>query len=72
MALSTPVKGVFHAKTGRYQLNYYDAKRLCALHGATLATYNELHKAWQAGLGMCGYVNAYFILRFMIVTACTF
>ena len=37
----------------RYKLNYYDAKRLCALLGATQATYNQLYAAWEAGLELC-------------------
>ena len=54
--LSTPVEGVFHANVGSYKLNYYDAKRVCEIHGATLATYNQLHAAWSAGLEHCSYV----------------
>ena len=53
MARYKSVEGVFHTKTGRYKLNYENAKRLCALHGAQLATYSQLHKAWQAGAEMC-------------------
>ena len=49
---TVPTKGVFHARAGRYTLTYYDAKRLCALHGAVLATYSQLYKAWKAGLGI--------------------
>ena len=47
------VEGVFHTKTGRYKLNYENAKRLCALQGAQLATYSQLHKAWKAGAETC-------------------
>lgn len=47
------VKGVFHAQVGRYTLTFYDAQRLCALLGATLATYNQLYTAWEAGLQKC-------------------
>ena len=47
------VEGVFQVKTGSYDLNYDNAKRLCALQGAPLATYSQLHKAWQAGAEMC-------------------
>ena len=43
------VEGVFHIKTGRYELDYDNAKRLCALQAAQLATYSQLHKAWKAG-----------------------
>ena len=47
------VEGVFHTKTGNYELNYENAKRLCALQGAQLATYSQLHKAWKAGANHC-------------------
>lgn len=47
------VKGVFHAQVGRYTLTFYDAQRLCALLEATLATYNQLYTAWEAGLQKC-------------------
>ena len=54
------VEGVFHTKTGSYKLNYENAKRLCALQGAQLATYSQLHKAWKAGAETCEQVNVYF------------
>ena len=47
------MEGVFHIKTGRYELDYDNAKRLCVLQGAQLATYSQLHKAWQAGADHC-------------------
>ena len=47
------VEGVFHTKTGSYKLNYENAKRLCALQGAQLATYSQLLKAWKAGAETC-------------------
>ena len=53
------VKGVFHAQVGRYTLTFYDAQRLCALLGATLATYNQLYTAWEAGLQKCSWVVLY-------------
>ncbi|KAL9973606.1 hypothetical protein ACROYT_G020083 [Oculina patagonica] len=55
MTISSPVEGVFQAKVGRYNLNYYDAQRFCEIHGATLATYNQLYAAWEAGLEKCEY-----------------
>lgn len=55
MVKTVPIKGVFHTYAGRYRLTYYDAERLCALHGAVLANYSQLHKAWQAGLQKCSY-----------------
>ena len=38
---------------GKHNLNYYDAKKLCDLLGATQATYNQLYAAWEAGLELC-------------------
>ena len=48
-------KGVFYAEvTGkRYQLNYYEAHRLCEIKRATLATYDQLFEAWKVGLELC-------------------
>ena len=45
-------KGVFYVEvTGkRYQLNYYEAHRLCEINRATLATYDQLLAAWEVGL----------------------
>ncbi|XP_078370686.1 uncharacterized protein LOC144654413 isoform X2 [Oculina patagonica] len=52
----TPVQGVFHAQGNkRYDLNYYDAQRLCEIFQATLATYNQLYAAWDAGLQQCSF-----------------
>ena len=49
------VKGVFQAQVGIYSLTFNDAQRLCALLGATLATYDQLYTAWEAGLQRCRY-----------------
>lgn len=57
MSIRTPFVGIFQAAVGRYQLNYYDAKRLCEINGGALATYNQLYASWQAGLGTCSYVD---------------
>lgn len=38
---------------GRYQLNYFEAERLCQIHQATLASLDQLTQAWQAGLELC-------------------
>nr|XP_058940204.1 brevican core protein-like [Pocillopora verrucosa] len=47
------VEGVFHASVGRYTLSFHDAQRLCALLGESLATYDQLYTAWEAGLQKC-------------------
>ena len=49
------VKGVFQAQVGIYSLTFNDAQRLCELLGATLATYDQLYTAWEAGLQRCRY-----------------
>lgn len=50
----TPTQGVFWGRAVKtYNLNYENAKRFCDLLGATLATYNQLYNAWQAGLQRC-------------------
>ncbi|KAL9973607.1 hypothetical protein ACROYT_G020085 [Oculina patagonica] len=53
MTISTAVEGVFLANFGRYNLTYYDAQRICEINGATLATYNQLYAAWEAGHQQC-------------------
>ena len=62
--LTNPVEGVFHASVGRYNLNFYDAQRVCEIHGATLATYDQLYDAWSAGLQNCVYVNHFVLVYF--------
>ena len=49
--------GVFWAAVGRYQLTFYEAQRLCEILDATLASYNQLYKAWETGMEQCKYVN---------------
>ena len=52
---SAMVKGVFGSGVQgiRYDLNYYEAERLCQLSGATLASYAQLRAAWHANFGYC-------------------
>ena len=45
--------GVFGAYVVRYSLTFYEARRLCEILGATLTTYQQLYKAWQAGMSYC-------------------
>lgn len=55
--ISSSVKKVFHGKVVvGYNLNFYNAKQFCELLGAKLATYNQLHAAWEAGLQQCRFV----------------
>ena len=48
-----PNTRVFHANVGRYQLNFYEAERLCEILGGRLATYDQLHRAWENGYERC-------------------
>jgi len=50
------IKGVFFSSVGRYQLNYFEAERLCGIHGATLASVEQLTAAWEEGLEQCRYL----------------
>ena len=57
LLISSAVEGVFHGQAvSGYNLNFDNAKRFCELLGAKLATYNQLHAAWQAGLQRCRFV----------------
>ena len=53
IGIKVPVRNVFHANVGRYQLNYFEAERLCEMLGATMASFEQLTAAWEAGLQMC-------------------
>lgn len=67
------VEGVFHASVGRYTLSFHDAQRLCALLGESLATYDQLYTAWEAGLQKCRYVLLYSsIIVFIYDSFCFF
>ena len=46
-------QSLFHAKVGRYKLNYFEAERLCEILGASLASWGQLTDAWQGGLQLC-------------------
>ena len=53
----SPVAGVFLVRVaGRYQLNYHEARKVCPMLGATLATYEQLDVAYRHGMQMCRYV----------------
>ncbi|XP_077976929.1 aggrecan core protein-like [Glandiceps talaboti] len=53
---STSIVGgeIFHSNgVGRYTLNYEQAKKECTKYNAVIATYNQLHEAWENGLEEC-------------------
>eukprot|EP00064_Thunnus_orientalis_P013039 superscaffoldBa00002073_g13076 len=43
----------YQSKNGRYQLTFHEAKEACAEQDGTLATYNQLYRAWTEGLDWC-------------------
>ncbi|CAN9508355.1 unnamed protein product [Ophioblennius macclurei] len=47
--------GVFHYRSekGQYKLDYAAARQACTAEGGSLATYNQLSYAQQAGMNMC-------------------
>ena len=52
----SPVAGVFLVRVARkYQLDYYEARKVCPMLGATLATYEQLDVAYRHGMQMCRY-----------------
>ena len=57
IATSGSFAGVFWAAVGRYNMTFYEARRLCEILGATLASYNQLYKAWEAGMQQCEYMT---------------
>ncbi|XP_035663351.1 aggrecan core protein-like [Branchiostoma floridae] len=53
---ATPNQGkLFHLTSpeGRYRYDWDEAQQACAEKGAVLASYDQLHEAWQAGLERC-------------------
>ncbi|XP_035662679.1 hyaluronan and proteoglycan link protein 1-like [Branchiostoma floridae] len=46
---------IFHLTSpeGRYRYDLDEAQQACAENGAVLASYDQLHEAWQAGLERC-------------------
>uniref|UniRef100_A0A8C6WEU9 Hyaluronan and proteoglycan link protein 2 n=1 Tax=Neogobius melanostomus TaxID=47308 RepID=A0A8C6WEU9_9GOBI len=43
----------YQSRHGRYRFNFHEAKEACAEHDATLATYDQLYRAWTEGLDWC-------------------
>lgn len=43
----------YHSKKGRYHLNFFGARLACQDQGASLATPEQLHTAWEEGLDWC-------------------
>ena len=53
----TPKAGVTHATISgsRYNWTFYEAQRVCQILGGSLATYDQLHAAWNKGMELCRY-----------------
>lgn len=51
----SPVGRVFYAAVDKEKMNYYEAKRLCDMLGAILASLEQLTAAQAAGLNQCNY-----------------
>ncbi|XP_020847166.1 hyaluronan and proteoglycan link protein 2 [Phascolarctos cinereus] len=73
LALTLRLEGVvfpYQPSQGRYQFNYYEAKKACAEQDGRLATYPQLYQAWTEGLDWC---NAGWLLegsvRYPVLTA---
>ncbi|XP_051893670.1 hyaluronan and proteoglycan link protein 4 [Pristis pectinata] len=43
----------YHPRLGQKMLNFNDAKAVCARQDAMLASYEQLHRAWEQGLDWC-------------------
>lgn len=43
----------YRSRHGRYKFNFHEAKEACAENDATLATYDQLYRAWTEGLDWC-------------------
>jgi len=47
-------KGVFNVRLpGTYDWNYDEAKRVCRMFGAALATLQQITEAWKIGFDSC-------------------
>lgn len=56
VALTLRLEGVvfpYQPSRGRYQFNYFEAKRACEEQDGRLATYSQLYQAWTEGLDWC-------------------
>ncbi|XP_051013394.1 hyaluronan and proteoglycan link protein 2 [Acomys russatus] len=56
VALSLRLEGVvfpYQPSRGRYQFNYFEAKRACDEQDGRLATFGQLYQAWTEGLDWC-------------------
>ncbi|XP_068585998.1 hyaluronan and proteoglycan link protein 2 isoform X1 [Cebidichthys violaceus] len=56
VVISLRIEGVvfpYQSKSGRYRFTFHEAKEACAQQDGTLASYNQLYRAWTEGLDWC-------------------
>ncbi|KAM9352979.1 hyaluronan and proteoglycan link protein 2 [Symphorus nematophorus] len=56
VTINLSIEGVvfpYQSKNGRYKFNYHEAKEACAEQDGTLASYDQLYRAWMDGLDWC-------------------
>lgn len=56
VVISLSIEGLvfpYQSRHGRYRFNFHEAKEVCAENDATLATYDQLYRAWTEGLDWC-------------------
>ncbi|KAG7474242.1 hypothetical protein JOB18_004878 [Solea senegalensis] len=56
VVITLRVEGVvfpYQSKNGRYSFTFHEAQKACAEQDGTLATQNQLYKAWTEGLDWC-------------------
>ncbi|KAK9514384.1 hypothetical protein VZT92_027855 [Zoarces viviparus] len=56
VVITLRIEGVvfpYQSKSGRYRFTFHEAKEVCAQQDGTLASYNQLYRAWTQGLDWC-------------------
>ncbi|XP_049438735.1 hyaluronan and proteoglycan link protein 2 isoform X2 [Epinephelus fuscoguttatus] len=56
VVITLRIEGVvfpYQSKSGRYRFTFREAKEACAEQDGTLASYNQLYRAWTEGLDWC-------------------
>nr|XP_046256785.1 hyaluronan and proteoglycan link protein 2 [Scatophagus argus] len=56
VAITLRIEGVvfpYQSKNGRYRFTFHEAKEACEEQDGTLASYNQLYRAWTEGLDWC-------------------
>ena len=53
IAMGSMVESVALTRFTARTLDFYEAKKLCKLVNASMASYDQLYTAWSAGLSVC-------------------